>query len=187
MHSNRTTRARLLTHALTALLLVLPATAALAADADSDGLSDTLEAALGTDPNSAHSDSDSWNDYDEVFMHGTSPIMGDTDGDGFLDSADSDPLLYDTSVVGGNSSVTGATLPGALWAASGESAQDGQGVYVHNGAFVYSLGVAQARGVVLPFGFSAKYISQAAFNGTTGMNWISMLDLVARQNRATAM
>jgi hypothetical protein len=45
-----------------------------AADADGDGLTDTRESELGTDPNNADSDGDGTTDGDEVFLFGTDPL-----------------------------------------------------------------------------------------------------------------
>ena len=47
---------------LVALMVASLAGAAWATDSDGDGLSDSLEAAIGTDPDDAMSDSDNWND-----------------------------------------------------------------------------------------------------------------------------
>lgn len=60
-------------------------------DTDGDGLLDSEEAALGTDPNNPDSDGDGVSDGDEV-LDGTQPLNPDTDGDGVVDGADSDPL-----------------------------------------------------------------------------------------------
>lgn len=64
-------------------------------DADGDGLTDTQEATLGTNPALADSDSDNLSDSREVDL-GTDPLSADTDADGVLDgievAAGSDPL-----------------------------------------------------------------------------------------------
>lgn len=57
-------------------------------DSDGDGLSDTLETELGTDPNSQDSDDDGISDFDEVDAENGMAI--DTDGDGTIDALDSD-------------------------------------------------------------------------------------------------
>lgn len=57
-------------------------------DSDGDGLSDALEAALGTDPLSADSDGDGLSDGLEVDDYGTDPLRRDTDGDGSDDGAE---------------------------------------------------------------------------------------------------
>lgn len=54
-------------------------------DSDGDGLSDTQEASLGTNPQNPDTDGDGLNDGDEVNMHRTDPLNPDTDGDGFPD------------------------------------------------------------------------------------------------------
>lgn len=65
------------------------------ADDDNDGLSDVLEASLGSDPFLADTDGDTLGDGDEVNSYGTSPVLADTDGDEFDDAveitAGSDP------------------------------------------------------------------------------------------------
>ncbi len=78
------------------------------ADYDRDGLSNSRERALGTDPYNpdtdgdglldgeevfvyftnplkADTDADGLTDYDEIFVHKTSPVLADTDGDGLND------------------------------------------------------------------------------------------------------
>ncbi|MGH9118878.1 MAG: NlpC/P60 family protein [Acidimicrobiales bacterium] len=55
-----------------------------APDADGDGLSAALEAALGTDPNSVDSDLDGLDD-DMELAAGTNPLDADSDDDGFID------------------------------------------------------------------------------------------------------
>ncbi|MFH0987748.1 MAG: thrombospondin type 3 repeat-containing protein [Parcubacteria group bacterium] len=56
-----------------------------AQDSDSDGLSDTEEAALGTNPYKTDSDDDGLSDYDEAKVYHTNPINPDTDVDTYLD------------------------------------------------------------------------------------------------------
>ncbi len=51
-------------------------------DTDGDGLTDTEEAAQGTDPNVADSNSDGLKDGWHVYILGTDPLSTDTDGDG---------------------------------------------------------------------------------------------------------
>jgi len=64
-------------------------------DSDGDGLSNTAEGLLGTNPSSPHSDGDTLTDGEEIAL-GTDPLADDTDGDGYNDdvevAADSDPL-----------------------------------------------------------------------------------------------
>ena len=71
------------------------------ADADSDGLPDRLEMALGTDYKNPDSDNDGLTDGQEVFgwkaagqdtVWKTNPLRYDTDNDGLSDKDDSDPL-----------------------------------------------------------------------------------------------
>ena len=54
-------------------------------DSDSDGLTDTQEASLGTSSGSVDTDGDGLPDGDEVNIYGTSPLSGDSDGDGVPD------------------------------------------------------------------------------------------------------
>ncbi len=54
-------------------------------DSDGDGLTNTQEASLGTDPNSVDSDGDGLPDGDEVYVYSTSPLGADSDGDGISD------------------------------------------------------------------------------------------------------
>lgn len=56
-----------------------------ALDSDRDGLNDIRERELGTNPQSADTDSDGLSDLDEVEKYGTDPTNPDTDGDGYLD------------------------------------------------------------------------------------------------------
>ena len=91
-------------------------------DKDNDGLSDTLEAFLGTDPLLADTDSDGLTDYEEVDWGGDpltytegedlNPLLADTDGDGFGDgmeiAADHDPLVDTDTPVWGDINDDGA-------------------------------------------------------------------------------
>jgi len=54
-------------------------------DTDADGLEDSLEAKLGTDPARADTDGDGLSDYDEYCKYRTDPTKKDTDGDGTAD------------------------------------------------------------------------------------------------------
>lgn len=54
-------------------------------DTDKDGLSDSIEKSLGTNPNIADTDFDGLSDGDEVNIWKTKPTNPDTDGDGFRD------------------------------------------------------------------------------------------------------
>ena len=59
------------------------------ADSDGDGLTDTEEADLGTNPNLEDSDGDGLTDPQELDL-GTTPTTADTDGDGFSDGEEVD-------------------------------------------------------------------------------------------------
>jgi oligopeptide transport system substrate-binding protein len=56
-----------------------------ALDAEGDGLEDTLEAELGTDPFDVDTDDDGATDGDEYYIHQTGTRNPDNDGDGVLD------------------------------------------------------------------------------------------------------
>jgi hypothetical protein len=60
-------------------------------DRDHDGLDDSTEAALGTNPNLADSDGDGLSDSQEL-GRGTNPVHADSDGDGVPDGQDRFPL-----------------------------------------------------------------------------------------------
>jgi len=57
-------------------------------DTDGDGLLDTEEVALGTDPEDADTDDDGLLDGEEVMGEGTDPLDPDTDGDGVQDGTE---------------------------------------------------------------------------------------------------
>jgi subtilisin family serine protease len=57
-------------------------------DRDGDGLTDAVEAGLGTDPLDPDSDDDGLSDGAEVNTHGTDPLAADSDGDGWSDGAE---------------------------------------------------------------------------------------------------
>jgi subtilisin family serine protease len=57
-------------------------------DRDGDGLTDAVEAGLGTNPLDADSDDDGLADGAEVDTHGTDPLDPDSDDDGFSDGAE---------------------------------------------------------------------------------------------------
>jgi hypothetical protein len=54
-------------------------------DSDGDGLLDSEEDAIGTDPLDPDTDDDGLTDGDEVNVYGTDPLDADTDGDGLPD------------------------------------------------------------------------------------------------------
>jgi hypothetical protein len=56
-----------------------------AVDFDADGLTDQVEAILGTDPTLYDTDGDSLSDGEEVNLHSTNPLLPDTDADGMSD------------------------------------------------------------------------------------------------------
>lgn len=60
-------------------------------DDDNDGLSDSQEMAIGTDPLKADTDGDGLTDKQEVSLK-TNPLSRDTDGDGVPDNLDAFPL-----------------------------------------------------------------------------------------------
>jgi hypothetical protein len=70
-------------------------------DSDGDGLSDWLEAKLGTDPYDSDSDDDGLSDGDEV-ERGTDPMNADTDGDGLMDKWEVDHGLDPLNASDGN-------------------------------------------------------------------------------------
>jgi hypothetical protein len=67
-------------------------------DTDCDGLSNTYEQALGTNPLVADTDGDGLSDGSEILTYGTDPRLADTDGDGYGDGAElllaKDPLTF---------------------------------------------------------------------------------------------
>lgn len=74
-------------------------------DKDEDGLTNSEEAALGSNPDKDDSDNDGLLDVDEVNVHGTDPALADTDGDGRKDGLEintdgTNPLLADTDTDG---------------------------------------------------------------------------------------
>lgn len=70
-------------------------------DDDNDGLSDSLEISIGSNPLLADTDGDGLDDGDEVNTHGTDPLLVDTDSDGVSDgneiSTGTDPLTPDST------------------------------------------------------------------------------------------
>jgi len=57
-------------------------------DKDGDGLDDTREAEIGTDPNNWDTDKDELSDGDEVIIWKTNPLNADSDGDTYFDGAE---------------------------------------------------------------------------------------------------
>lgn len=79
-------------------------------DSDNDGLLDTKEAELGTNPNNPDTDGDGLKDGAEVNTHQTNPKKADTDGDGLSDGDEinthqTDPKKADTDSDGLNDGV----------------------------------------------------------------------------------
>jgi hypothetical protein len=70
------------------------------ADTDRDGLTDEVEARLGTDPATVDSDGDTLGDGEEVLLRGTDPLKTDTEGDEVSDNNEvangTDPNFFDT-------------------------------------------------------------------------------------------
>ncbi|MCK5246200.1 hypothetical protein KAR02_04840, partial [Candidatus Bipolaricaulota bacterium] len=93
---------RLIWLLLFVLIVGLPA---LAVDSDGDGLEDSDEALLSTDPSNPDSDGDGLGDGMEYFELFTDPLSEDSDGDGMLDGDDPFPQsldyrdLYDVTTV----------------------------------------------------------------------------------------
>ena len=70
-------------------------------DSDGDGLTNSREAELGTDPENPDTDGDGLLDGPEVLTHLTNPLKSDSDGDGLGDAAElnqhrTDPMKPDT-------------------------------------------------------------------------------------------
>lgn len=59
-----------------------------AIDQDGDGLTAGEEAQFGTSDLSGDTDGDGLHDYDELWIHGTDPVLADTDSDGVNDGAE---------------------------------------------------------------------------------------------------
>jgi outer membrane protein OmpA-like peptidoglycan-associated protein len=90
-----------------------------AVDSDGDGLPDTEELTLGTDPHNPDTDSDGLMDGEEVKKHKTDPLNADTDYDGLKDGAEvydhkTNPLARDTDqggVADGHEAIEDHTNP----------------------------------------------------------------------------
>lgn len=63
-------------------------------DIDGDGLSNTQETILGTDPRNPDTDNDGLTDAQEINIYKTNPLNQDTDNDGLIDSKDPLPLIF---------------------------------------------------------------------------------------------
>lgn len=62
-------------------------------DSDGDGLTDSQEALLKTNPQQADTDGDGWSDGMEYFKTFTDPLRADSDGDNLKDKDDPHPTL----------------------------------------------------------------------------------------------
>lgn len=62
-----------------------PEVAPVLVDTDGDGLLDSEETILGTNPNNPDTDADGLTDFDEVRVYKTNPLNPDTDGDSYKD------------------------------------------------------------------------------------------------------
>ncbi len=111
-------------------------------DDDNDGIPDTEEKRLHTDPYKADTDGDGLSDSEELKL-GTNPINPDTDGDGLPDGADKQPLVKDKEV--GSKSPQAPGQPNSEETASGQGGREhgqgakegvgsGQGSNVQNGS-----------------------------------------------------
>jgi hypothetical protein len=85
-----------------------PAPPAPGTDSDADGLSNTFEAAIGTNPNAKDTDGDGLQDGWEYKGHGSNPLVVDTDGDGVTDGCEVASLNGDTVVNAGDQSLLAA-------------------------------------------------------------------------------
>jgi eukaryotic-like serine/threonine-protein kinase len=65
--------------------VITPGTPGAFVDSDGDGLSDTQERLIGTDPMNPDTDGDGLTDGQEVLIYGTDPLRPDTSGDGIND------------------------------------------------------------------------------------------------------
>ena len=98
------------------LRMVIPENLPAPGDIDDDGLLDSLEVSIGTDPLDSDSDDDGLSDYQEVAWDGnaatysagldTDPLSADTDSDGIIDGAESlagtDPLNAGSNFIWGD-------------------------------------------------------------------------------------
>ena len=175
--TSATLRTRLLTGALSALAVLALAGTGWAADLDGDGLSDSFEAAVGTNPAVADSDGDNLLDGTELFETGTDPWLADTDGDSVNDDVDTEPLLLPTGPHDGGTAVTGTGWPtGTPYAPSGESARDGKDVYVHSGRMVFPIAVTGVCAQGIPWNFTILHDTMSAASGVAGDGNFCILD-----------
>ncbi len=114
------------------LAFMLPLLLLVACDSDGDGLSNSEEADLGTDPKLADTDGDGIDDLDEVDA-GTDPTMEDSDEDGLLDGEEAD---YGTNPLESDSDGDG-------WSDGDEVAEGtnpNEGIYSHPYTGGYNVG-----------------------------------------------
>lgn len=57
-------------------------------DSDGDGLTDSQERVIGTDPFNPDSDNDGLFDKEEIVTYKTDPLNEDSDGDGYIDGSE---------------------------------------------------------------------------------------------------
>lgn len=168
---------------LAVVVVAFFAVPAFALDTDGDGLSNAFEGAFGTNPTNADTDGDGWSDFKEVFEKGTSPLQKDTDADGTEDASDSLPL--DNGDQSGGTLTMAAAPVGVLKAWSGESPQDGLGVYVHNGMFEYSFDVGKTKGVGCDTSIRFTYNSKSNFDGRAGKGFFWLGDTKLTEDSGT--
>jgi alpha-tubulin suppressor-like RCC1 family protein len=71
--------------------LTVTSWSALPKDSDGDGITDSREVAIGTNPNLADSDGDGLSDDTEIMLYCINASSNDSDGDGVLDGLDTEP------------------------------------------------------------------------------------------------
>ncbi len=96
------------------------ATAIVEGDRDSDGLSDSQEQIIGTDPDNPDTDADGLLDGEEVLTWGTDPLNRDTDGDILIDG--DEVRTYGTSPT--NPDTDGDGIPDGVEVAMGTNPLD---------------------------------------------------------------
>lgn len=186
---------------LAGLALLVFSAPAWATDTDNDGLTDAVEAALGTDPNDADTDGDGWTDGQEVNEEGTNPLLEDMDLDTKLDAADNDPFDPGSGELEGTSTPDFAGYATSeAYAPSGESPRAGAGIQLASGVLVRSYRVGNSKGIrtttlrpnemeccdeaPMPsessedteFALDLVFRSDSTFNGRTGLGVYSFLD-----------
>jgi RHS repeat-associated protein len=165
---------------LACLAVLVFSASAWAADTDGDGIDDSLEALLGTNPLLTDTDGDGLDDYSEFFVYGTDPNMSDTDGDGQSDGYEvahgTDPLHWAGTDPDGGSPFAGGSWPAVLdHALSGASPVDGSNVCVVDGHMTCSATAGWTEGVRRGFHLTVCYSN--TFNGVDdryGKNWSAL-------------